>query len=368
MNNFDAHIFGPVFSATGVGESARAYWRTLMATGLKVGVFPQAHPFNTEERLLAESFKKYIVSEPHPRLNFYRINAQEVSDLPGKVLQKNWNASINVLIPMWETPRLPTIWEKEIVRFDHIIAATSFIKSSIESTTKSVPVSVIPQAITTIEDKRVTTRGLGLSDDRRYHLYSFSYSSYVSRKNPMQFLELKKMYCQENQFGKDVFVLASSDLPRSESDIFFHNTFRKEQDSNFVYLSGGRTRKEHLSLIANANTFISVHRSEGIGLQLVEAMKLGTNVVTHNFSGPADFIYPTDPGIFPFTLNRIEPEEYPHSSGHFWAKMNTQEILRAMLSCQVDSRASLNVRQRVIDYFSLTHTSELSAKLLSEIS
>ena len=367
MNNFDAHIFGPVFSATGVGESTRAYWRTLMATGLKVGVFPQAHPFNNEERLLAESFRKYIVNEPHPKLNFYRINAQEVSDLPGKVLQKNWNASINVLIPMLETPKLPTVWEKEIVRFDHIIAATSFIKTSIESAKKSVPVWVIPHAITTIEDKRVTTRGLGLSDDRRYHLYSFSYSSYVSRKNPMQFLELKKMYCQENQFGKDVFVLASSDLPRNEADSFFHNTFLNEQDSNFVYLSGGRTRREHLSLIANANTFVSVHRSEGIGLQLVEAMKFGTNIVTHDFSGPADFISPTDPGIFPFTLNQIEPEEYPHSSGDFWAEMKTEEILRAMSSCESDLSASLNMRQRVIDYFSLSNTSEMSANLLGEI-
>ena len=352
MNNFDAHIFGPVFSATGVGESARAYWRTLMATGLKVGVFPQAHPFNKEERLLAESFRKYIVNEPHPKLNFYRINAQEVSDLPGKVLQKNWNASVNVLIPMWETPKLP---------------ATSFIKTSIESAKKNVPVSVIPHAITTIEDKRVTTRGLGLSDDRRYHLYSFSYSSHVSRKNPMQFLELKKMYCEENQFGKDVFVLASSDLPRNEADSFFHNTFLNEQDSNFVYLSGGRTRREHLSLIANANTFVSVHRSEGIGLQLVEAMKLGTNIVTHDFSGPADFISPTDPGIFPFTLNQIKPEEYPHSSGHFWAEMKTEEILRAMSSCESDFSASLNMRQRVIDYFSLSNTSEMSANLLAEI-
>jgi hypothetical protein len=135
---------------------------------------------------------------------------------------------------MWETPKLPLIWQEEIVKFDHIVAATSFIKSSVESATKSIPVSVIPQSITTIEDTRLSVRALGLPDDRRYHLYSFSYSSYVSRKNPMQFLNLKKMFCEANLYSKDVFVLASSDLPRQKADDFYHKTFLNEQDLNFA--------------------------------------------------------------------------------------------------------------------------------------
>ena len=165
---------------------------------------------------------------------------------------------------------------------------------------------MIPQSITAIEDTRLSVRALGLPDDRKYHLYSFSYYSYVSRKNPMQFLNLKKMFCEANQFSKDVFVLASSDLPRQKLDDFYHKTFLNEQDSNFVYLSGGRSRNEHLSLLANANIFVSVHRSEGIGLQLVEALKLGTNVVTHNFSGPEDFIHTKILAFFPLASSALK--------------------------------------------------------------
>ena len=109
MSNFDAHIYGPIFSATGVGESARAYWRTFMATGMRIGVIPQSHPFNEEERLLAEHFRKFIVDKPHPKLNFFRINAQEISSLSGQLLSENPKNVTNALIPMWETPKLPLV-------------------------------------------------------------------------------------------------------------------------------------------------------------------------------------------------------------------------------------------------------------------
>jgi glycosyltransferase involved in cell wall biosynthesis len=367
MSNFDAHIFGPVFSASGVGESARAYWRTLTATGLKVGVFPQSHPYNKEERVLSESFRNYMVNEPHPKLNFCRINAQEIKSLPGSFLQKKSKTRTDVLIPMWETPKLPTLWKDDILKFDHVIAATSFIKSSIESTIKDFPITIVPHAITIQEDFRITSRGLGLLDDRKYHLYSFAYSSFTTRKNPIQFLELKKLYCSKNDFNKDVFVLASSDLPRHKADIILHNSLLAEQDSNFVYLPGGRDRNTHLSLIANANSFVSVHRSEGIGLQLVEALSLGTKIITHNFSGPSDFIHATDPGVYKFNLVEIGNEEYPHSSGQHWAKLSTKEIFRAMSDNVDNSLAHLDMRRRVLDFFSMTNTSKMANRLLNEI-
>jgi glycosyltransferase involved in cell wall biosynthesis len=368
MSKFDAHLFGPVFSATGVGESARAYWRTLMATGLKVGVFPQAHPYNEEERILSDSFRKYIVHEPHPKLNFCRINAQEINALPGSFIRKKPKTRTDVLIPMWETPSLPSIWKEDVIKFDHIVAATSFIKLSVQNTTSEVPITIVPHVITTIEDLRFTSRSLGLRDDRKYHLYSFAYSSFISRKNPLKFLELKNLFCSENELSSDVFVLASSDSPKNESDISLHKTLMGEQDSNFVYFSGGRSRNKHLSLMANANTFISVHRSEGIGLQLVEALNLGTKIVTHNFSGPSDFIQLNDPGVYKFELKPIGDGEYPHSSGQLWAEMKTRDILNAMSSDQDDVEAQQKMRQRVSEYFSLTQTSEMAARLLSEIS
>jgi glycosyltransferase involved in cell wall biosynthesis len=367
MSKFDAHLFGPIFSASGVGESARAYWRTLMATGLKVGIFPQAHPINKEEKVLSDNFRKFIVRGPHPELNFYRINAQEINSLPRSFLEKGLESTTNVLIPMWETPKLPSIWQDDVLKFDHIIAATSFIKSSIEFVTNEVPITIAPHAITIFDDLRIPTRALGLRDDRRYHLYSFAYSSFVSRKNPNQFLELKKFFCSEYNSSSDVFVLVSSDLPIQKSDRLFHKTLIEEQDSNFVYLSGGRSRSEHLSLIANSNTFISVHRSEGIGLQLVEALILDTRIVTHNFSGPSDFIRSTDPGVYQFNLKQIGDGEYPFSSGQLWAEMSTEEVLSAMLSNQNESEAHLNMCRRVSDYFSLSNCSKVTAELLNEI-
>jgi glycosyltransferase involved in cell wall biosynthesis len=364
MSRFDAHIYGPFFSASGVGESTRAYWRTMRAAGLKVGIFPQNMPFNFTETSIAEMFRKYIVSRPHPELNFFRINAQEISTTPYvKDLRKSTKMK-NVLIPMWETPIVPTNWREDVAFFTSIITPTHFIKNAFESLSLSLPISVVPHEVHIEQNQYFTNRQLGLPDDRKIHLYSFSYASHISRKNPNAFLELKREHCKKADYMADMFVLAASDLPKSAIDNEMHNLLKKEQDSNFIYLSGGRSRDQHYSLIGNANSFVSVHRSEGIGLQLVESILLGTPVSTHNFSGPSDFMHSSDIGVYRYQKAKIEKGEYPFAEGQEWADFSISDVNEATNQTVENGSVDHTLRRRVENHFSISRTSSLLEDLM----
>jgi glycosyltransferase involved in cell wall biosynthesis len=265
---------------------------------------------------------------------------------------------------MWETPRVPVIWREDVGLFSSIFAATKFIKDSFESLELDLPVSIIPHEVHVQEDQRFTMKQLGLPDDRRVHLYSFSYASHISRKNPNAFLVLKKYFLTEQDYKSDLFVLAASDLPRTNCEMNLHKKFLAEVDSNFIYLSGGRTREEHQSLIANSNSFISLHRSEGIGLQLVESIILGTPVVTHTFSGPSDFIRANENGVYPHVIRKINEGEYPFSAGQEWADYSTSEVHNSLTSILKSGTVDKSQRNRVMNHFSLTRTAELIYDLI----
>jgi hypothetical protein len=124
QNSFDAHIFGPFFSTLGVGAATRAYWKLLMASGLKVGIWPQESPNGEVELEIAREHEAFIVQKEHPKLNFFRINAQEIGSSP--IMGMENSSAINLLIPTWETSQLPEIWHQDVQRFTGIIAATTF--------------------------------------------------------------------------------------------------------------------------------------------------------------------------------------------------------------------------------------------------
>jgi glycosyltransferase involved in cell wall biosynthesis len=363
MNSFDAHLYGPFFSESGVGESTRAYWRTLVATGLKVGILPQNPPFSENERFIAEKYKKYLVNDVHPGINLFRINAEEVRNT--QVLGSIQKEAKSILIPMWETPVLPKIWLSDLQQFSHIIAATNFIGDAFSGANQEIPISIIPHEVHVPEFSRKTHRMMGLPDDRRIHLYSFSYASFSSRKNPRAFLEIKKLYCENFQFGKDLFVLTASDIPKSFADIKMHQYLEKSQDLNFKYFPGGSSREDHISLMANANSFISTHRSEGIGLQIVESILLGTPVVTHAYSGPADFIEGSDSGVFPFSTILIQNDEYPYSEGQAWADYKIEDILDTLIKMKNLIEVDNEIFIRVSHHFSITRTASLFTNFLN---
>ena len=64
--------------------------------------------------------------------------------------------------------------------------------------------------------------------------------------------------------------------------------------ANTIVIDRQLTYAETLSLNASCDVYVSLHRSEGLGLNLLQAMTLGRPVIVTGFSGNMDFMTPKD--------------------------------------------------------------------------
>ena len=63
-----------------------------------------------------------------------------------------------------------------------------------------------------------------------------------------------------------------------------------DKDDNIYYMCGHLNKTEVNSLIADVDVYVSLHRSEGFGLVMAEAMYVGTPVIATNWSGNTEFM------------------------------------------------------------------------------
>jgi glycosyltransferase involved in cell wall biosynthesis len=86
---------------------------------------------------------------------------------------------------------------------------------------------------------------------------------------------------------------------------------------------------EQLSLIAEADVLVSLHRSEGYGMHLAEAMAAGTTIIATNYSGPVDFLDSSCAELIPYRLVPVEELEGAYGTGE-WAEPDLGAASSAM--------------------------------------
>ena len=118
-----------------------------------------------------------------------------------------------------------------------------------------------------------------------------------------------------------------------------------DDDGRIMVMDGALSRAETCGLIAAADCFISLHRSEGFGLGIAEAMALGKPVIATRYSGPADFLTPANSYPVEYQLVPISRDHGPYLEGFTWAEPDIAQASRLMRHV-VDNRGESAERGR----------------------
>jgi hypothetical protein len=95
------------------------------------------------------------------------------------------------------------------------------------------------------------------------------------------------------------------------------------------------TSADHAALVAHADCLVSLHRSEGLGLHLAEAMWLGTPVVATRYSGNLDLMDDESAALVDASLTPVLNGEGAYPEGEMWGQPNilqATELLRRIES------------------------------------
>lgn len=129
----------------------------------------------------------------------------------------------------------------------------------------------------------------GLSPEDFVVFYNFSYSSGWGRKNPLGVLQAFAAAFPNERRAKLVFKTSFKiGLERRESQL---REFAREKGvtDRVVFVDDYLTQKDVFNLTNACDVYVSLHRAEGFGLGVAEAMSLGKAVVVTNYSSTTEF-------------------------------------------------------------------------------
>jgi glycosyltransferase involved in cell wall biosynthesis len=105
---------------------------------------------------------------------------------------------------------------------------------------------------------------------------------------------------------------------------------RAVADPRLILIDGILPREELVGLYGCADVLISLHRAEGYGRVLAEALQLGLQVVATDYSGNCDFCIGTQAHPVPYTLVPVQQGHYPHHAHQHWAEADPRAAVQAL--------------------------------------
>jgi glycosyltransferase involved in cell wall biosynthesis len=186
----------------------------------------------------------------------------------------------------WELPSLPRDWRRGYRFVESILTASSFAAGAMRRDA-GPPVAVVPYPVPPPEPAPLRRADLGLPDDAFVLLSVFDAASSVERKNP-----LAAIRAHRTAFGDrpDRVLVLKTYNTAIAGPAWDQVRAAAAESANVRVLDREMTRAEVWGLMRLSDAFVSLHRAEGWGLALAEAMALGRPVIATGWSGNMDFM------------------------------------------------------------------------------
>ena len=105
---------------------------------------------------------------------------------------------------------------------------------------------------------------------------------------------------------------------------------RAGEADNVCWIAGEIDRSEVDDLIRLCDCYVSLHRSEGFGLTLAEALSLDRPVIATDYSGSTDLLRAATGLPVRYDLVELEHNVGPYESGARWAHPDIQQAAELM--------------------------------------
>ena len=156
-----------------------------------------------------------------------------------------------------------------------------------------------------------------LPEDKFVFLVMYDFKSISERKNPKAVIRAYKNAFDQGGEGTGLVIKINHLGKKRELE-----QLQEEMAGykNIYYITDNLSRKEIESLIADVDVLVSLHRSEGFGLPLAEAMYLGTPVIATGWSANVEFMENDCSCLVNYTLTEIKRNIGPYEKGNQWAE------------------------------------------------
>jgi glycosyltransferase involved in cell wall biosynthesis len=300
-------------------------------------------------------FRDKITRDGAYRANILHVNADEMVNAHIHLGQDLFVDRYNIGYWAWELSQFPDAWRPSLHMVDEVWAPSRFIEQAIAHKA-SCPVIRMPLAVEFPEPTGVSRAMFGLPEHRFLFLFFFDFTSYVHRKNPQAAIQafLQAFPDPAETCVGLVIKMNGMALRPQEYKTFLQSIDCK--DPRIILMDKVLTDRETKALVKLCDCFLSLHRSEGFGRGLAEAMFLGKPVIATGYSGNLDFTNDHNACLVDYRLVPVKEQEYPFATGQKWADPDIGHAVWYMRRLIQDAPYARAIGQRAAECIRTYHS------------
>lgn len=255
---------------------------------------------------------------------------------------------MNVMLPAWELDVLPPLWAEVFDAMDVVLTSSEFVAETVRKALPDLPVFRVYTAVYLPETIAPDRARWGVTDDEVVFFSAFDVTSDMRRKNPWAAVRaFQAAFGAPDAAANDPHVRLLIKLSNARLDPAYDGLVDELEaiaaaDPRITLISEQLTYTDALSLYASSDVFVSLHRAEGLGLVLQEAMSLGKPVIATAYSGSMDFTTPENAALVDFELVPVEGLHYEYQDERTggnakWAEPSEEHAAEWMVKLATDS-------------------------------
>ena len=298
------------------------------------------------------------INLPHPRYNGLHIQ-DNIKDINIFVIGLDQTLNIdlfyntdelrkkyNILVPFWEMENVKSEYIQAIKVFEEIWAPTKFIYNIFKGTAPII--RQLPVLTDNLKPKKFKRKKR--NEKPGYFLNIFDLASGKDRKNLLGTIEVFKKY--RETYGTDeklIFKVYSSQSETLTINDIIKKDFKVLKKLGIHFIEGYVSKQELKTLIDDAIAIISLHKSEGLGLSIIEAMSQSKKVIVTNYGGVTDFCNRENAYLVDYKL--------------CWKK-NSRDLIysdKIKWACPKIETAVLQIHAASLDYWNKNYAKEIQA-------
>jgi glycosyltransferase involved in cell wall biosynthesis/SAM-dependent methyltransferase len=305
------NLVGYFKTVTGVGEHARLLGESLKTTEVPYTTLTIGGTESLENESHVERGDRRATYD----CNLLCVNADQTVEIASKLGPGFFESRYNIGYWAWELERLPEWMHGAFDVVDEVWCASRFVTEAVRSTGRR-PAYTIPYPFVVPEFRNGTVRARYGLPDRFMFLFIFDFLSIAERKNPLGLVEaFTKAFSVKEE---PILVIKSINGSKRLNELERLRA-RVAGLSNVLLLEEYLTAEQKNGLLSLCDCYASLHRSEGTGITLAEAMALGKPVIGTAYSGSLDFMTERNSYLVDYVKTEVPSGCSPYPAGYLWA-------------------------------------------------
>lgn len=319
------NFFGPYEARDSIGRVAGLNIECLKASHVPCDIHLLSRPGPKEVVDYANIDDDLIAGLKH-KINIFHFNARRVPLYFSRLGKDSLKGFYNIGFWVHEMPVIPSQWARQLEFFDEIWTPSSLCQSAV-SLSANIPVVKMSYPV---EANAINVRMIDRLAGKTFEVFNFlavfDVFSDAERKNPLFVIRAFLNAHAGNPAVRLIMKTRNLDQDKMLADKLRHISATHK---NVIVLDGYLEDAELMALYDTADAYISLHRAEGFGLTISDAMSKGIPVLVTGYSGNMDFCNGSDSRLVAYELREVGHDRPRYRHNDVWAEPDLEDATEA---------------------------------------